>query len=80
DSEEIGKDRKWIFYAKVGAYKKWYGNFDYVINWSQDAVSFYRSDRTARIIPENLWWKEGVTWTKVTTSAPGFRLLPKEAN
>ncbi|MCP6508384.1 BREX-1 system adenine-specific DNA-methyltransferase PglX, partial [Klebsiella pneumoniae] len=24
--------------------------------------------------------KEGVTWTKVTTSAPGFRLLPKEAN
>ena len=80
DSEEIGKDRKWIFYAKGGAYKKWYGNFDYVINWSQDAVSFYRSDRTARIIPENLWWKEGVTWTKVTTSAPGFRLLPKEAN
>ena len=76
---EVGRGRKWLFYAKGGTYRKWYGNFDYVINWSEEAIDFYRHNKTARIIPENLWYKKGITWTKVTTAHPGFRLLPEEA-
>lgn len=74
-SEADLKSTKWIPYAKGGAWRKWYGNLEYFIDWSEDARAHYRRDKIARLIPEYLWYKEGVTWSFVTTKNIGFRYL-----
>lgn len=75
----IGREKKWLFYAKGGGYRKWWGNLTDVVNWSPEAISHYKSDKIARIIPEYLWYKKGITWGFVTSARPSFRVLPEEA-
>src|SRR5680860_1264908 len=72
----VSQDEKWMFYAKGGAYRKWWGNLDYVVDWSKKARDFYRRNSSARIIPEYLWYKFGITWTLLSSSKTGFRILP----
>lgn len=75
----FGRGKKWLPYAKGGSFRRWYGNMDYTINWSSDAIEHYRSNNVARLIPERLWYRPGVTWSKVTSGSPGFRLLPPDS-
>ena len=49
------------------------------INWSQEAREFYKKDKIARILPEYLWEKEGITWSYICSSIPSFRVLPSDA-
>lgn len=78
DNDTIGIDHKWLFYAKGGGYRKWYGNLTDVVNWSNEARAFYRHDKICRIIPEYLWYKKGITWCLISNN-PSFRVLPEMA-
>lgn len=78
-SDNIGKDRKWLFYAKGGGYRKWIGNLVDVVDWSAPTREFYRKDHICRIIPEYLWYKKGITWGLITSNMPSFRVLPEIA-
>jgi len=78
-NEVVGLNKKFRFYAKGGNYRKWYGNLDYVIDWSDRARHFYRNDRIARLIPEYLWYRKGITWTLLSSSKTAFRELPSSA-
>lgn len=75
----IGKNKKWLFYAKGGGYRKWVGNLIDVVDWSLPTREFYKKDYVCRIIPEYLWYKKGITWGLITSSLPSFRILPEEA-
>ena len=75
----IGKEKKWLFYAKGGGYRKWVGNLIDVVDWSPATREFYRKDYVCRIIPEYLWYEKGITWGLITSSLPSFRILPEEA-
>ncbi|MFF5995207.1 BREX-1 system adenine-specific DNA-methyltransferase PglX [Lysinibacillus sp. KU-BSD001] len=79
DKNTIGKDKKWLPYAKGGGYRKWYGNLEHIVNWSKEAREHYKKDKISRIIPEYLWYKKGITWGLITTNAPSFRVLPEIA-
>jgi type II restriction/modification system DNA methylase subunit YeeA len=70
---------KWSFYSKGGAYRKWFGNLDYVVDWSEAARKNYHSHPSARIIPKYLRFREGITWTLITSSKQSFRFLPNYA-
>ncbi len=75
----IGKNKKWLFYAKGGGYRKWVGNLIDVVDWSLPTREFYKKDYVCRIIPEYLWYEKGITWGLITSSLPSFRILPEEA-
>ena len=79
DSSKVGKNNKWLFYCKGGGYRRWYGNLTTTINWSDEARAFYRKDKIARILPEYLWYKLGITWSYICTGKPSFRILPEDA-
>lgn len=34
--ESVSSNKKWFPYNKGGSYRKWYGNYDYVVNWEND--------------------------------------------
>lgn len=76
---------KWIPYNKGGAYRRWYGNFDYVVNWENDgeeikeyAVLRNKGKHWSRYI-QNLdcLYKPGITWSIVTSSTFSMRYLPE---
>lgn len=73
-----GVNRRWLLCAKGGSFRKWAGNLDYLIDWSLPVREFYRSNFSARIIDEKYWYREGITWTDITSSSTAFRFLPKD--
>ena len=78
ESSKVGIQKKWLFYAKGGGYRKWYGNITEVVDWSPESRAFYKKDHICRIIPEYLWYREGITWSLISNH-PSFRLLPEAA-
>lgn len=76
---KVGLNKKWLFYAKGGGFRRWYGNLTTTINWSKEAREFYRKDKIARILPEYLWEEEGITWSYICTGTPSFRKLNKDS-
>lgn len=61
-------------YNKGGEFRRWYGNHDYIINWSNDGqdVLAYRG---AGNINTKLYFKPCITWSLVTSYKASFRLL-----
>lgn len=72
----FGRDKKWLPYAKGGSFRKWAGNIEHVVDWSPETRGYYQRFNVARIIPEGLWYREGITWTDITSGGTGFRYLP----
>ncbi len=76
EANRVGKSQKWVLHAKGGAFRRWSGNIDTVIDWSDSARQHYRTDRVARIAPEYIWFRKGICWTLISSSCShGFRLL-----
>lgn len=77
-------DKKWFPYNKGGSYRKWYGNFDRVINWEKDgkAVKDYAIIRNngghwSRYIQNiKYFYQEGLTWSVITSGSFSMRYLP----
>lgn len=65
----------WALCARGGGYRKYYGNIDNLILWTEEARNFYRTNNIARIITEELRFKEGITWSYVCSDRPSFRKL-----
>lgn len=68
--------KRWIFYIKGGEFRKWYGNIELVVDWSNSATTFYKTNTTSNMIKERYWYQEGITYTSLSSSANGFRYLP----
>ncbi|MCI6150867.1 MAG: BREX-1 system adenine-specific DNA-methyltransferase PglX [Flintibacter sp.] len=71
--EDIDKRGRWIPYNKGGAYRKWYGNNDWVIGFDL----LYRNEMArlkGHVRPsESIYFLEGGTWTAVTMGGFGIR-------
>ena len=75
DKNEI-ENNKWKLYAKGGGFKKWYGNLDTIVNWSPDAIRYYKENKTSNLLNERYWNQEGITYTEISSSSNTFRYLP----
>ena len=73
ESEKSGV--KWFPFNKGGEYRKWYGNFDYVINWENDGFELRNFPNAAIRNPE-YYFLPHVTWSKVTSGTIAFRYRP----
>lgn len=61
-----------------GGYRKWYGNIVDVIDWSLEARTFYKENSAGRIIRQEFWNMQGITWGKIGSGVSSFRLLGAE--
>lgn len=67
---------RWIPYNKGGAFRKWYGNNDYVIRYDEASRS-EMSRLKGHVRPsQDLYFKEGGTWTDVGSGSFGVRYYP----
>ena len=77
DHKSIGPGKKWVSYSKGGESRKYYGNLIYVVDWSDEARSFYETNKTSNLLNPTLWYKEGITYNDISTSGSCFRYLPE---
>ena len=76
---------KWIPYNKGGSFRRWYGNFDRVVNWESDgkeikdyAIIRNHGKHWSRYIQniENMC-REGVSWSDIASTRFACRYLPE---
>jgi hypothetical protein len=65
----------WALCARGGGFRRYYGNVDNVILWTNEAQLHYKKNKICRIISEDLRFKEGITWSYICSGNPSFRKL-----
>ena len=69
---------RYIPYNKGGSFRKWYGNIDNVIKF--DAASYSYLLTVGNHLPSReLYFKEAITWSKVTSGGLSMRYVPQGA-
>ncbi|OOE04648.1 SAM-dependent methyltransferase [Anoxybacillus kestanbolensis] len=77
EAKESGK--KWFPYNKGGKFRRWYGNILSVINWENDGFEVknyalkFDKNYTRRITSIEYYFREGITWTAITSSDLSLR-------
>ena len=72
---------KWFPYNKGGSFRRWFGNAEFLVNWENNGKDIRNfTDETgyirSRVQNENYYLKKGVTWTFISSSNFGVRLMP----
>lgn len=70
---------KWFPYNKGGAYRKWYGNNDYVVNWQNDGWDikhFFNEKGKLKSRPQNtaFYFRPAITWSYNTSGLFNARI------
>jgi hypothetical protein len=75
-ADSVSSSKKWFAYNKGGAFRKWYGNNEYLINWEDngDAVKSF-GHLVGRSM--NYQFKSSISWSKITAGAPSFKFKPE---
>ena len=83
--EEETLTAKWFPHNKGGSFRKWYGNFDYVVNYENsgkticdyiDNTPGVRVKSNGRVINRDLYFHEGMTWSTIASGPFGMRYVP----
>lgn len=64
----------WVPYNKGGIFRKWYGNDEYVVNWSGDGKVL--AEAGAVMVNEALRFRPMISWTRVSSGSLAVRLKP----
>lgn len=74
---DLFSGRKWHPCTKGGSYRKWFGNLDSVIDWSNNGRSVFesasREGNHAQDYSDELKFKPAISWSAITSSIPSFR-------
>ena len=65
-------EKKYQFYNKGGEYRRWFGNWLYVINWENNGIEV-RNFSGSTIRNDNYYFKKGISWSLITSSKSSFR-------
>ncbi|GAB6161741.1 hypothetical protein JCM12298_09000 [Desulfothermus naphthae] len=74
--EAIATGKKWFPYMKGGEFKRWWGNQEYVVNWWKDGAELLAFRPRAVIRNPAFYFRQGVTWTDLTSGRFSARLSP----
>lgn len=65
----------WVPYNKGGIYRKWFGNDEYVVNWSDNGGRI--ANEGAVMVNESLRFRNMLSWTRVSSGSLAVRLKTK---
>lgn len=77
-TEAKNSHKKWFPSTKGGAYRKWYGNNEYVVNWENDGQeikNFKDKKGRSRAVIRNpqFFFRKGLAWSAISSGKPSFR-------
>ncbi len=83
--DALNTKKKWFPVTKGGTFRRWYGNFDYVVNYEKsgkticdyiDNTPGVRVKSNGRVINRDLYFHEGMTWSTIASGPFGMRYVP----
>lgn len=81
--ESAVRNIKWVPYTKGGDYRKWYGNRDYCVDWSNNGMSIKQciDAKTGRIRSHNYngeySFRPHASWSYLSSSKIHLRFMPE---
>ena len=75
---EIADREKWQLYVKGGDFRRWYGNQETVVDWSNSAKAEY--DSHGGLYNQEYSGKTGICWTLITSAKTAFRVKVPDAH
>ena len=75
-TDDVDRTGKAVPYCKGGEYRKWYGNLDWVIIFDFPHRTAMQKLPGCVWPSKDLWFKEGGTWTAVSSGKLGVRYMP----
>jgi hypothetical protein len=70
----LSPDGDWVPYVKGGEFRKWYGNRDMILNWSEDGREIIEHP-SARPQNRDFYFRSGVTYTNISSGAFAARYV-----
>jgi len=76
--ESIKHKTKWFPVTRGGAYRKWYGNLEYVINLFNGGYEIeHENNKNHRLRDPKYYFLEGITWSMITAYKLSVRYVPE---
>ncbi len=75
--------KRYFTYVKGGEFRRWYGNFDYVVNWFNDGEQLkeFKDPATGRVRSHNYngayAFRTGFTWSGISSGTFAVRHVPQ---
>jgi hypothetical protein len=70
--------RKWFYYNKGGATRKWFGNHELVVNWENDGVEI-KHTKASVVRNPTYYFKKSISWSLTSSVGNAFRYNPDAA-
>ncbi|WP_085560461.1 hypothetical protein [Carnobacterium iners] len=69
--------KKWFPYNKGGAFRRWYGNVEHIINMENDGfdIKYSGKNNNYRLRDPKLYFKEAITWSKISSGKISTRYM-----
>ena len=71
-----GINIRWFPYNKGGQFRRWYGNFEYFVNWQSNGAEI-KSEKNFCARGEEFYFTPGITWSDITSGKLSSRYLPE---
>lgn len=82
-SKEETNEAKWYPYLKGGGFRRWYGNYNYVVNWQYDGKEikeisnikypYLKGNLDFVLGGQKYFFKKGYTWSEMGSGSFGLR-------
>ena len=66
----------WFPFNKGGEFRKWAGNYEYIVNWHKNGQEIKKKIKGAtggRIVSPEFYFKKGIAWSGISSSKPSMR-------
>ena len=79
-ADSLVSTKKWFPYAKGGAFRRWYGNLDSVVNWENDGYELLHMQEEGYKVGSTNWnldfiFASAIAWTKISSGLFSARLI-----
>ena len=76
NANDLFRPNRWIPFSKGGDYRKWYGNWEYMLDYLDNGAAF-KACPGYRGSDERNFFLEGIVWTDLSSGNVSFRFFPK---
>ena len=75
--EMVESGLKWFPVTSGGFMRKWYGNFDTIVNLENDGLEIKINVKNYRLRESTYYFREAITWTEVSSGLFSCRYVPE---
>jgi type II restriction/modification system DNA methylase subunit YeeA len=80
ENNKLVDDKKWCTSIRGGEYIKWFGNQEYILNLENNGYEIRNSGKNHRLRTPDYYFKEGITWSRISSGKSAFRLKTENVN